>query len=126
MITGIGTDIVAIERFQRFIDANNVSLLQRLFTERELAVCSSRKEKATCLAGRFAAKEAFVKALGTGLRDGISWLDMEVINDNLGKPELVLSGKTKHIFISRNLGNLFLSISHDGGHAIAMVVLETS
>ncbi|MBT1070490.1 holo-[acyl-carrier-protein] synthase [Pelotalea chapellei] len=124
MIAGIGTDIVAVERFQRFVDTNNTALLQRLFTMRELSVCSARKEKATCLAGRFAAKEAFVKALGTGLRDGISWLDMEVINDHLGKPELHLSGKTEEIFLTRKLGTAFLSISHDGGHAIAMVVLE--
>jgi len=124
MIAGIGTDIVAIERFQRFLDSNNTPLLHRLFSERELATCNARKEKATCLAGRFAAKEAFLKALGTGLRDGISWLDMEVVNDSLGKPEMFLSGKTKEVFVSRNFGNLFLSISHDGGHAIAMVVLE--
>lgn len=125
MIAGIGTDIVAIERFQRFIDNNNISLLQRLFTERELAACGARKEKATCLAGRFAAKEAFVKALGTGLRDGISWLDIEITNDRLGKPELCVTGTAQEIFTSRKLGNPFLSISHDGGHAIAMVVLET-
>ena len=73
MISGIGTDIVAIERFQRFVDQDNTALLQRLFTERERTFCSSRKNSASCYAARFAAKEAFLKALGTGLRDGISW-----------------------------------------------------
>lgn len=124
MIHGIGVDIAAINRFQRFLDEDNQTLLQRLFTERERALCASRKERAGCLAARFAAKEAFLKALGTGLRDGISWLDMEVANDELGKPELVLSGKAKVLCHEKGLGPVFLSISHDSGSAVAMVVLE--
>ena len=83
MIYGIGTDIVAIERFQRFIDAGNTALIERLFTPLERSKCGNRKDAASCLAARFAAKEAFLKALGTGLRDGLSWLDMEVFNDAL-------------------------------------------
>lgn len=124
MIAGIGTDIVLFERFQRFIDEGNDSLLRRLFTERERAVCTARKGTAACYAARFAAKEAFLKALGSGLRDGLSWHDMEVINDDLGKPELHLSGKAEDIFNDRQLHRIFLSISHDGGYAVAMVVLE--
>ncbi|MDA8428363.1 MAG: holo-[acyl-carrier-protein] synthase [Geobacteraceae bacterium] len=125
MISGIGTDIVAIERFQRFVDQNNTALLQRLFTDHERALCSSRKHSASCFAARFAAKEAFLKALGTGLRDGISWLEIEVTLDDLGKPGLLLTGQARKIFAARGLGNAFLSLSHDGGNAIAMVVLET-
>ena len=124
MIYGIGVDIAAVERFQRFIDEDNQQLLRRLCTERERAVCAGRKEQASCLAGRFAAKEAFLKALGSGLRDGISWQDMEVANDELGKPELFLSGKAREITEQRGIGPVFLSISHDGGNAVAMVVLE--
>ena len=124
MIAGIGTDIVAIERFQRFIDRNNTALLQRIFTERERAVCGARKNCAASFAARFAAKEAFLKALGTGLRDGISWQDMEVVNDELGKPDLILSGEALALFQKRHYSGLFLSISHDGGSAIAFVVLE--
>lgn len=124
MIYGIGTDIVAIERFKRFVDEGNISLLKRLFTERELSCCNARKANADCLAARFAAKEAFLKALGCGLRDGICWLDMEVANDELGKPELLLTGKALEFFTERNLSGIFLSLSHDGGKAIAMVVLE--
>ncbi|MBC8018931.1 MAG: holo-ACP synthase, partial [Verrucomicrobia bacterium] len=86
MISGIGTDIVAIERFQRFVDQNNIALLQRLFTERERTHCSARKNSASCYSARFAAKEAFLKAQGTGLRDGISWQDLEVTHTDLGKP----------------------------------------
>lgn len=124
MIAGIGTDIVAFDRFQRFMDEGNSALLQRLFTERERAVCESRKTSAACYAARFAAKEAFLKALGSGLRDGLAWLDMEVINDDLGKPELQLSGRAKEIFSAKKLSKIFLSLSHDGGYAVAMVVLE--
>jgi len=126
MISGIGTDIVAIERFQRFIDNNNTALLMRIFTERERAVCSARKDSASCLAARFAAKEAFLKALGTGLRDGISWQDMEIKRNDLGKPELQLTGRAREIFTDQGLSSIFLSLSHDGGTAISMVVLEKS
>lgn len=124
MIAGIGTDIVVFERFQRFIDEGNTAILQRLFTERERAVCEARKGSAACYAARFAAKEAFLKALGSGLRDGLSWLDMEVINDELGKPDLHLSGKALEIFSVKRFSTISLSLSHDGGYAVAMVVLE--
>lgn len=126
MIHGIGVDIAAVERFQRFIDEDNQPLLRRLYSERERSVCAARKDQASCLAGRFAAKEAFLKALGSGLRDGISWLDMEVANNELGKPELILSGKARDIAGQRGIGTIFLSISHDGGSAVAMVVLEAA
>ena len=124
MIAGIGTDIVVFERFQRFIDEGNTALLRRIFTERERAVCEARKNSAACYAARFAAKEAFLKALGSGLRDGLSWQDMEVINDELGKPELFLSGKALEVFSAKKMSTIFLSLSHDGGYAVAMVVLE--
>lgn len=125
MISGIGTDIVAIERFQRFVDNNNTALLMRLFTEQERSLCSARKSSASCFAARFAAKEAFLKALGTGLRDGISWQDMEIILDAAGKPDLLLTGCAREIFTNQGLSKIFLSLSHDSGNAIAMVVLET-
>ena len=125
MIYGIGTDIVAVERFQRFIDSGNSALLERLFTPAERSRCEKRKDAASCLAARFAAKEAFLKALGSGLRDGLSWQDMEVINDALGKPELKLSGKAAELFQVHGLMRVHLSLSHDGGNAIAMVVVES-
>jgi holo-[acyl-carrier protein] synthase len=125
MISGIGTDIVATSRFQRFLDEDNEAILKRLFTRSELDVCRKRKDSASCLAARFAAKEAFMKALGTGLRNGITWHDIEVVNDLLGKPELILSGRVDELFRERGLNIPLLSLSHDGGHAVAMVVLET-
>ena len=126
MIYGIGTDIVAIERFQRFMTTGNSAIIERLFTKAERSRCGSRKDAASCLAARFAAKEAFLKALGTGLRDGISWQDMEVTNNALGKPELLLSGKAAEQFQANELVSIQLSLSHDGGSAIAMVVLEST
>jgi holo-[acyl-carrier protein] synthase len=124
MIRGTGIDIVEISRFERFVREGNSALLERLFTEAERAVCAGRKKSAECYATRFAAKEAFLKALGTGLRDGVSWREMEVVNDGLGKPELRLSGKAESLFRELGLSNCFLSLSHDGGVAAAMVVLE--
>lgn len=124
MITGIGTDIVDTSRFRRFLDEGNSALLERLFTQSEMNTCLNRKDSASCLAARFAAKEAFMKALGTGLRDGITWHDVEVINDMLGKPELALSGRAAEFFKDKKLNSAMLSLSHDGGHAVAVVLLE--
>jgi len=124
MISGIGVDIVTIDRFQRFVDEGNNALLQRIFTEQERLFCSSIKNSAASYSARFAAKEAFLKALGTGLRDGISWHDIEVTHDRLGKPELILSGKAIELFLAQGLSTAFLSLTHDGGTAVAMVVLE--
>lgn len=124
MIIGTGIDIAEIARFERFVKEDNQPLFRRLFTQSELDYCLSRKLAAQHLALRFAAKEAFLKALGTGLRDGISWLDMEVCKDGLGKPFLEVSGKAAEQFATVAAERCHLSLSHDAGCAIAMVVLE--
>ncbi|MDK9719129.1 MAG: holo-[acyl-carrier-protein] synthase [Trichlorobacter sp.] len=124
MILGIGIDTVEISRFQRFLDDGNQALLNRLFAPAEQEYCRPRKQAASCLAARFAAKEAFVKALGTGLRDGICWTEIEVVNDPLGKPYLQLSGRTQQLFSERGTATAHLSLSHDGDHAVAQVILE--
>jgi holo-[acyl-carrier protein] synthase len=124
VIAGIGVDIASISRFQRFIDDGNLALIARLFTERERTVCDSRRSSASCYAARFAAKEAFLKALGTGLRQGMSWHDLEVVSDRLGKPLLHLSGTAGQLFDERRLTLIHLSLSHDGDSAVALVVLE--
>ncbi|MDD2366258.1 MAG: holo-[acyl-carrier-protein] synthase [Desulfuromonadaceae bacterium] len=126
MIYGIGSDIVAVGRFQKFLDSGNSAIICRLFSLTERSHCDNRKDAASCLSARFAAKEAFLKALGTGLRDGISWHDMEVFNDSMGKPEMKLSGKAKEQFQLKMLTKIHLTMSHDSGNAIAMVVLESS
>jgi holo-[acyl-carrier protein] synthase len=124
MISGTGIDIVDISRFERFVRENNELLFNRLFTLRESAYCAGKRRSAQHYAIRFAAKEAFLKALGTGLRDGIGWRDMEVVNDPFGKPELHLAGRAEEIFRQRALTRIFLSLSHDGNFAIASVILE--
>jgi len=124
VVFGIGVDIVEIARFERFLAEGNDPLFQRLFTPVEIAYCAPKKQAAQHYALRFAAKESFMKALGTGLRDGLAWKDMEVVNDPLGKPELQLYGRAQELFDALGLSSRFLSLSHDAGSAVAMVVLE--
>lgn len=124
MILGIGIDTVEIARFQKFLDEDNQPLLKRLFSVAEQNHCHKKKQDASCLAARFAAKEAFVKAMGTGLRDGMCWTEIEVMNDQLGKPYLKISGCTQQLLSKRGATTVHLSLSHDGGHAVAFVVLE--
>ncbi len=124
MTIGTGIDTVEVARFQRVLDTGNQRLLDRLFSPAEQQYCVPKKQAAACLAARFAAKEAFVKALGTGLRDGIRWLEMEVDHDPLGKPLLLLSGTAQARFAQQGCNRCHLSLSHDGGQAVALVILE--
>ncbi|MCD6525836.1 MAG: holo-ACP synthase [Desulfuromonas sp.] len=123
-IAGIGTDIVRVERFERFLDRQDSALLGRLFTAQELAYALPKKGAAQHLAARFASKEAFLKALGLGLRDGLSWHDVEVVRDELGCPSLKLTGRADEIFTQRKLAGHHLSYSHEREYAVATVVLE--
>ncbi len=124
MIIGTGIDIVDISRFERFLQEGKDGILRRLFTLHEMEYCGRKKRSAQHFALRFAAKEAFLKACGLGLREGLSWQDIEVINDPLGKPELRLYGKAGEIAHEKGLRKSFTSLSHDGNYAIAMVILE--
>ena len=124
MIFGTGIDIVDITRFERLLEEGNLRLFERLFTIHEREYCAGKARSAQHYALRFAAKEAFLKACGLGLREGLTWHDVEVLNDSLGKPELNLHGKALQIFTDMNLSKTFVSLSHDGNFAVAMVVLE--
>lgn len=124
MIYGTGVDIVDISRFERYLRDGNEALFQRLFTSGEIDYCAPKKWSAQHYALRFAAKEAYVKALGTGLREGMAWREMEVVNDPLGKPALRLSGRAAELFQEKGLSRIFLSLSHDANVAVAFVVLE--
>jgi holo-[acyl-carrier protein] synthase len=126
VVYGVGTDIVEVGRFERFVREGNISLLERLFTPAEQEYCCARRRSAQHFALRFAAKEAFLKALGTGLREGLSWQHVEVVNDALGKPELKLEGKAAEMASENGINTIHVSLSHDGNYAVAMVVLETS
>ena len=124
-IVGLGTDLARVERFRKFVKENKTALLGRLFTLGEQEYAFARKDPATHLAARFAAKESCLKAFGTGWRDGISWHDMEIVPDELGKPELVLSGRAAEIAGEKGVEVVHLSYSHDGDYAVATVILES-
>jgi holo-[acyl-carrier protein] synthase len=123
-IAGVGVDLSQVERFRRFLEAGNQGLIDRIFTSGEQAYCLPKRDPAPHLAARFAVKEAFLKALGLGLREGISWRDMEVVRDELGKPSLGVSGRAAAILAERGIASIHLSYSHDGDYAYATVILE--
>ena len=123
MIYGTGIDIIDVKRISRLIE-RKLKYLQRVFTQNEIEYCSSFKSKAQNFAGRFAAKEAFSKAMGTGFSNGIKLREIEIINDKLGKPEIRLYGDTKTLFENRKLENIYVSISHINDYASACVVIE--
>ena len=124
MILGIGVDQVEVVRIQKLLNDRPEKAAQRLFTTRERQKCESRQRRDECFAARFAAKEAFVKALGCGLREGMSWTDIEVQTDGNGRPRIILSGAAEEAFRSRGGSEIYLSFTHEGGQAVAFVVLE--
>jgi holo-[acyl-carrier protein] synthase len=124
-IVGLGTDLARIARFSQFVEAQKTALLERLFTLAERQYAFAKADPALHLAARFAAKEACLKAFGTGWRDGLGWHDMEVVPDELGRPELVLSGRAAQIAGEKRVEMVHLSYSHDGEYAVATVILES-
>jgi holo-[acyl-carrier protein] synthase len=123
MILGTGVDLVDVVRFERFLAQGNERIFIKLFTEQERDYCAAKKASARHFAGRFAAKEAFVKALGSGFQ-GIALHDVEVVNDPKGRPCLRLSGVARRLADEQGVTATHLSLAHDGGYAVAMVVLE--
>ncbi|MFO7981477.1 MAG: holo-ACP synthase [Candidatus Aminicenantes bacterium] len=123
MIFGIGTDIIEVKRIKRLIE-RSPRFRDRVFTEKEIDYCEKKKNRAPSYAARFAAKEAFFKALGTGWRKGVTFKDVEVINQPSGKPELVLYGKSKEMIKKYHIKNIQVSLSHVGESAHSVVVLE--
>ncbi len=124
MIVGIGVDIVDVERVNRLLDRYGDRFLRRVFTDVEIRYAKRNFKTAERLAGRFAVKEAVLKALGTGKSQGILWKDIETVRGTMGKPEVKLYGKAS-IYMKRLRGSkIFISISHDGGKAIAFVIIE--
>jgi len=124
MILGIGTDIARVERFERALARHGERLGLRLLGELERERLAGHPAPAAYLAKRFAAKEAFVKALGTGLRLGMRWTEIQVTNDALGRPSLLLSGKAHEMAMAAGVRATHLSISDEEALAIAFVVLE--
>jgi holo-[acyl-carrier protein] synthase len=127
MIVGFGIDITEVARIGKSLDKYGDRFIEKLFTAPEREYCSkmsSQSGRMRCFAGRFAAKEAFLKALGTGLRNGIKWTDIEVANDRLGKPELNLKNRAAQELDNRSISNTCVTLSHSENTAVAAVVLE--
>ncbi len=123
MIIGIVVDIVEVNRIRKAMRGTQ-RMQERVFTEEEIQFCTSRKRQYQHFGGRFAAKEAALKALGTGWSRGIRWKDVEITDDETGKPLLSFHGKAKEIFDQLSARTAWISITHSPDHAVAMVVLE--
>ncbi|NLH95955.1 MAG: holo-ACP synthase [Clostridiaceae bacterium] len=124
MAVRCGVDIIEIERIRRSLEELG-SFRDRVFTGHEISWCESRnRARYESYAARFAAKEAVLKALGTGLADGIEWKDIEIRNDEKGKPEVVLAGRALEIYRAMGARSIDISLSHCGSHAVAFVVIE--
>ncbi len=124
MIIGTGIDMVNIGRIERLMTRWGDLFLGRVFTKKEIVWCRQRTRPSECFAIRFAAKEAFLKAIGWGLRNGIQWTDIEVENDSLGKPTFSFYRKAKEVCQTLRIQNAFLTLSHDQPFAVAHVLLE--
>jgi len=122
-IQGIGIDLVQIPRIRRVVERWQDRFLERVFTEEELAYCRARRDPVPHLAARFAAKEAGLKALGTGLRLGVRWRELEVRRERGQPPVLVLSGRSRAIGEARGGGRMLLTLTHDGEYACAQAML---
>lgn len=124
MIVGIGMDLVEVGRVAKEVSRRGESFLREFLSEQEIADCGGKREPIGSYAARFAAKEAFAKALGTGMLGTMSWHDVRVQRDGDGRPELVLSGAALREADARGIANLHLSLTHEQDFAGAVVVLE--
>jgi holo-[acyl-carrier protein] synthase len=124
MIVGTGIDIVEVPRVAQSIERFGDRFLNRVFTAAEIRYCQPKANRVERFAARFAAKEAAMKAIGTGMRGGVSWQDFEVGREPGGRPTMVLHGKAAQVAQALGVRRTHLSVSHTEGHAIAYVVLE--
>jgi len=125
MIVGLGVDIAEISRIEAAIRRYGEHFLHRLFTPAEIEYCNSHRNRFERYAGRFAAKEAAMKALGTGWRRGVRWVDIEVVREPAGKPTLRLAGQAGLFAAQLGVRNIVLSITHSGDTALAEVIFES-
>jgi holo-[acyl-carrier protein] synthase len=123
-VAGIGVDLVHLPRLRQVVERWQDRFLRRVFTDAEIAYCRARRDPIPHLAARFAAKEAALKALGTGLRLGIRWRELEVRREPGRPPVLVLSGRSREVSRARGGGDrLLLALTHDGDYAMAQAIL---
>ncbi len=124
MIIGTGIDIVELSRIKKVYDRWGVQFAERILASEEMDILKKRKEIYSYLGSRFAAKEAFLKALGTGYSDGISWQDMEIERVEGERPSMKVVGRAREILDQIGATNIHLSISHEKKYTVAQVILE--
>lgn len=124
MIFGIGTDIIEVERIGQLV-ARGREYLQTIFTDKEIQYCEGKARKSQHYAARYAAKEAVLKALGTGWRDGLAFSDIEIADDEQGQPIVTVHGQVRKLFDCQQIRRASISLSHDRECAIAVIILET-
>jgi holo-[acyl-carrier protein] synthase len=121
-IVAHGIDLVDCPRIEEMVNRHGERFVQRVFTEAEQAYAEANRNNIEKLAGRFAAKEAILKLMGTGWRGKIAWTDIEVINNNVGQPEVTLSGEVRKIADKLGIEHISVSITHTANFAIASAV----
>jgi holo-[acyl-carrier protein] synthase len=121
-ILGIGTDIIECLRIAQMIERHGERFVSRVFTPLEIEYCASRRAATQHYAGRWAAKEAIMKALGTGWVRGVNWTDIEIRNEPGGKPTTAFRGGVRDLVASIGLTDVMLSISHCRTHAVAYAI----
>jgi holo-[acyl-carrier protein] synthase len=124
VIVGIGIDVAEVKRIRAVIESQGERFLRRVFTLEEVAYCEKFKNKYERYAGRFAAKEAAMKALGTGWSRGVRWVDVEVVRARGGRPILELKGEARKVADRLGVKNIALSMTHTVEQAIAQVIFE--
>jgi len=124
MIIGLGIDLIEIERIRESFDRHGERFRDRVFTPEEAAYCDGQATPALHYAARFAAKEAFSKALGLGIANGISWPEISVANDEWKAPRLILTGRAAQLAAERGVSATHVSLTHTDTMASAVVVLE--
>ncbi len=124
MIVGTGIDIVEVPRIAQSIERFGERFLKRIFTPAEIRYCQAKANCVERFAARFAAKEAGMKAIGTGMRGGVSWQDFEVGREPGGRPTMLLHGKAAQVAAGLGMRRAHLSVSHTEEHAVAYVILE--
>jgi holo-[acyl-carrier protein] synthase len=123
-IVAVGLDLARIDRFEKVHARHGDRLLERLFTDGERAYCDRRASRMASYAGRFAVKEAVMKALGTGWSSGVAWRDIEVVRASGSAPTVVLHGTTARIARDRGITTIHITITHDAGIAAAVAIAE--
>jgi holo-[acyl-carrier protein] synthase len=125
VIVGMGVDLAEVERIQKAIERHGEPFLRRVYTAAEREYCERFKNKYERYAGRFAAKEAAMKALGTGWRRGVRWVDFEVVRELGGRPTIRLDGEARKIAEELGVKRIALSITHTEAQALAQVIFES-